>query len=244
MRVLIATCALLAATGLAWAGDSSSTQVSTANPTASPATALPYSWAGFYIRSSGDLSLGSQNSASTLNGALSAASTASASSVGNIGSGQIGANWQNGNTVFGFTSDMQWSSQWATSLSACGLGCSLNDRVKVPWLATFRARAGQAFDRVYVYGTGGFATSGVADSLSPATSSDAPNFVNLSAGNLDWTVGGGMEFAIDHNVSATLEYLHTTPAAGGADSLFATTTGSVKNDIVRGGFNYRLPIGE
>ncbi|MGH6673408.1 MAG: outer membrane protein [Xanthobacteraceae bacterium] len=245
MRLLIASCALVAATGLAWAADSSSAQVSPANDAALSATALPYSWAGFYIRSSGDLSPGSAGgAASTSDAAFSAASTGSTGSVGGIGSGQIGANWQNGNNVFGFESDMQWSSQWAAPLSACGLGCSLNDRVKVPWMATVRARAGKAFDRVYVYGTGGFATSGIADSLNPAASSDAPNFVDLSAGNLDWAIGGGMEFAIDQNVSATLEYLHTTPATGAQESLFdAATPGSVKNDIVRGGLDYRLPIG-
>jgi opacity protein-like surface antigen len=54
-----------------------------------------------------------------------------------------------------------------------------------------------------------------------------------------------MEFAIDQNVSAKIEYLHTSPAAGAPESLFdAATTGSVRNDIVRGGINYSLPIGK
>jgi outer membrane immunogenic protein len=210
------------------------------------APTLPYSWAGFYIRSSEDLSPG-VNGASTnsFNGLFSASSSSLTGTTGSIDNGEIGANWQNGNAVVGFESDMQWSNQWAAPLTACGIGCSLNDRVKVPWLATLRARAGTAFDRMYIYGTGGFATFGAADSLNPTASGGAPNFVDLSAGDLDWTIGGGMEFAIDQNVSAKIEYLHTSPAASASESLFdAATTGSVRNNIVRGGFDYSLPIGQ
>jgi outer membrane immunogenic protein len=206
---------------------------------------VPYSWAGFYIRSSQDLNLGDQGTATSASDGLFSAASMAATPSGGISNGQLGANWQNGNTVVGFESDMQWSDQWAAPFTACGLGCSLNDRVRVPWVATLRARAGTAFDRLYVYGTGGFATSGMADSLNPAASSGAPNFVDLSGGSLNWAIGGGMEFALDQNVSAKIEYLHTAPAVGGAESLFdAATTGSIKNDIVRGGFNYSLPIGQ
>jgi outer membrane immunogenic protein len=251
LRVLMAMCALLAATSLAWAAADTptttpTTPASTANQVLPPDPALPYSWAGFYIRDSTDLSLGSQATGTDpFGGLFSASSTGVAGSTGSLDSGEIGANWQNGHAVVGFESDMQWSDQWAAPLTACGLGCSLNDRVKVPWLATLRARAGTAFDRMYIYGTGGFATSGSADSLNPTASGGAPNFVDLSAGDLDWTIGGGMEFAIDQNVSAKIEYLHTSPAGGAPESLFdAATTGSVRDDILRGGFNYSLPIGQ
>jgi outer membrane immunogenic protein len=245
LRVLIATCALLAATSLAWAADSPMVLAPTPNQALPADPTLPYSWAGFYIRGSENLNFGSQETGTNpFDGLFSASSTGLTSSTGSIDSGEIGANWQTGNAVVGFESDMQWSDQWAAPLTACGLGCSLNDRVRVPWLATLRARAGTTFDRMYVYGTGGFATSGSAESLNPTASGGAPNFVDLSAGDLDWTIGGGMEFAIDQNVSAKIEYLHTSPTTGAPESLFdAATTGAVKNDIVRGGFNYSLPIG-
>jgi outer membrane immunogenic protein len=244
---LIATCALLATASLAWAADSPAAPAPAANQALPPApAALPYSWAGFYIRSSEDLSLG--NSATDVNsfsGLFSASSAGSSGVTGSIDSGEIGANWQSGSAVVGVESDMQWSDLWAAPLTACGLGCSLNDRVKVPWTATLRARAGTALDRLYIYGTGGFAASGMADSLNPETSGGAPNFMDLSAGDLDWTIGGGMEFAIDQNVSAKIEYLHTSPAAGAPESLFDAANGSsLRNDIVRGGFNYSLPIGQ
>jgi outer membrane immunogenic protein len=249
----LAATKLLAIPNLAWAADTpttpaSTTPASTANQVLPPDSdsTLPYSWAGFYIRGSEDLALGSQGSGTnSLNGLFPASSAGLVGSTGGIDSGEVGANWQSGSAVVGVESDMQWSDQWAAPLTSCGLGCSLNDRVKVPWLATLRARAGTTFDRMYIYGTGGFATSGVADSLNPTASGGAPNFVDLSAGDLDWTIGGGMEFAIDQNVSAKIEYLHTSPAVGAPESLFdAATTGSVRNDIVRGGINYSLPIGQ
>jgi outer membrane immunogenic protein len=246
MCALLAVPSLLAATSPVWAADTSTAPTSTANQALPPDPALPYSWAGFYIRGSEDLALGSQGAgASSSDDLFSASSAGLTSSTGGIDSGVVGANWQNGKAVVGFESDMQWSDQWAAPLTSCGLGCSLNDRVKVPWLATLRARAGTTFDRTYIYGTGGFATSGIADSLDPTASGSAPNFVNLSAGDLDWTIGGGMEFAIDQNVSAKIEYLHTSPATGAPESLFdAATTGAMKNNIVRGGINYSLPIGQ
>jgi outer membrane immunogenic protein len=244
LRVLIAMCALLAATALAWAADSSTPPAPTANQALPPDPSLPYSWAGFYIRDSENLKFDSQETGTNpFNGTFS--SSGLTSSAGSVDNGEIGANWQSGHAVIGVESDMQWSDQWAAPLTACGLGCSLNDRVKVPWLATLRARAGTTFDRMFIYGTGGFATSGVADSLNPTASAGAPDFASLSAGDLDWTIGGGMEFAIDQNVSAKIEYLHTSPTTGAPESLFdAAQSGSVKNDIVRGGFDYSLPIGK
>lgn len=248
MRVLIATCALLAAASLAWAADSPNAPAAAANQLLPPAPAMPYSWAGFYIRGSGDFGFGQQaTGASAVGGLLPVPSTSAAGlSGGGLASGEIGANWQTGNTVVGFEGDMQWSSQWASPLDACGLGCSLNDRVRVPWLATLRARAGKAFDRVFVYGTGGFATLGMSENLNSAGYGATPNFVDLSAGNINWTIGGGMELALDHNVSAKIEYLHMQSSfpAGAPESLFDSIGSDSKNDVLRGGINYRFPIGQ
>lgn len=250
MRVMIAACALLAVMNVAALADSANLPASTntpapppaANQLLPPAPVQPYSWAGFYFRGSSDLAAAIKGSSTSSPDLLSASSTGV---VGGLSVGEIGANWQNGHTVFGLESDMQWSDQWASPLSGCGLGCSLNDRVRVPWFASFRANAGQAFDRLYVYGTGGFSTTGSADTLNPAGSGGMPNFADLSAGALKWTIGGGMQFAVDQDVTAKLEFLHKTPVSGVVDSPFdAATNGSFKDDVVRGGFNYRIPIGQ
>lgn len=208
-------------------------------------SAFPYDWAGFYIRGSGDLTAAlNQATAGPLNG-LTAASAGAASMTGAIDSGVFGANWQTGATVVGVEGDMQWANQWTGPLSACGLGCSLNDKVKVPWLATLRARAGAAFDRVYVYGTGGLARLGTSDNLNAGGFGTAPNFTNLSTGSIDWTIGAGMEMALDKNVSAKLEYLYMPNSSpiSAPGWLFESSADTVKNNVVRGGIDYRLPIG-
>jgi outer membrane immunogenic protein len=245
LRLAIAVFALLAATGLAWSADPLQAPVPAADQTLPP-TVLPYTWEGFYLRGSGDLASMIQQPAPKVPGGLPAAATGNGSG-GGLTSGEFGANWQTGSTVVGFEGDMQWSGQSAASITDCGLGCSLTDKVKVPWLATFRARAGTAFDRVFVYGTGGFATMGTADNLNAGGFGNTPNFIDLSTNNINWTVGGGMEVALDHDVSAKIEYLHlqNSSAAGTPNSLFVGgATDPYKNDIVRGGINYRLPVGQ
>lgn len=246
MRTLIATCLLLAATSAAWAADSQQQPVAPPPPSGPAAASyLPYSWAGFYLRGSPSLALGSGSAAGTnaITG-LSGVTNSIPSSSGGIDAGVVGANWQNGSTVFGFEGDMQWTGQSAGPLAACGLGCSLNDRTKVPWMGTLRARAGKSFDRVFVYGTGGFATFGTADNLNAQTYGTTPNFVDLSAGNINWAIGGGMEMALDHNVSAKIEYLYAVPTGTQLSLFDAAPNEPGKSNILRGGIHYQLPVGQ
>lgn len=247
MRTLIATCVVLAATCVTGAADSQQQPVSTPSAAAVPLSAsyLPYSWAGFYLRSSPNLALsgGSPGGTNAITG-LSGITNSVPSSPGGIDTGVVGANWQNGSTVFGFEGDMQWTGQSAGPLVACGLGCSLNDRTKVPWMGTLRARAGKSFDRVFVYGTGGFATFGTADNLNAQTYGTTPNFVDLSAGNINWAIGGGMEMALDHNVSAKIEYLYAVPTGAQLSLFDAAPNEPGKSNILRGGIHYQLPVGQ
>jgi outer membrane immunogenic protein len=242
MRLLITTCALLAATGLARAADSLAAPAAAANQAANqtvppaPTTSLPYSWAGFYLHSSGDLNLGPAAATSKVDSSFSAVNGTG------ISSGAFDANWQNGNTVFGLAGDMQWTGVSSTPFADCGLGCSLNDQQKVPYLATLRARAGTTFDRVFVYGTGGFAKIGRADNLNADSTGTIPDFVDLTGRNVDWAIGGGMEFALDHNVSAKIEYLYSTPTGTLLSPFDSDSNASAKNNILRGGIDYRLPI--
>lgn len=247
MRTLIATCALLAATTVAWASDSQQPPASPAGNAAvpPPASNLPYSWAGFYLRGSPELALGGGSAGGTnaITG-LSGTTSSAPSSPGGIDSGVVGANWQNGSTVFGFEGDMQWTGQSSGPVTACGMGCSLNDRTKVPWMGTLRARAGKTFDRVFVYGTGGFATFGTANNLNAQTYGTTPNFVDLSAGNVNWAIGGGLEMSLDRNVTAKIEYLYAAPTGAQLSLFDAAPNEPSKNNILRGGIHYQLPVGQ
>ena len=79
------------------------------------------------------------------------------------------------------------------------------------YLGTVRGRLGVAFDRVFLYGTGGYA-------------------YNLR--NDGYAVGGGLEFAVTHNVSVGAEYLRVDFRRGGVT---ADTGGALFNE--RGDFN-------
>ncbi len=244
MRLFLAVTALLAASSTVWAADPASTSAG-ANAAVSPAPALPYDWAGFYIRGSGDLAAGMNQATSNPLDVLSPGSAGSAPSTSVLNSGSFGANWQTGDAVVGFQGDMQWANQSTGPFSACGLGCSLNDKVKVPWLATLRARAGTTFDRVFVYGTGGLATLGTSSNLNAGGIGTTPDFTNFSTGNIDWTIGAGMEMALDKNVSAKLEYLYMPNSSplSAPGWLLESGNETVKNNVLRGGIDYRLPIG-
>jgi outer membrane immunogenic protein len=243
MRVTIAACALftvmsLSVSSLAWAGDAEPMPGLPSSQTLPSPTMAPYSWAGFYVNESGDLAL-SSNATSALNDLLGPGGIGAGHSIGGMSSGAVGENWQTGDTVIGVQGDMQWADQAAAAITDCSLGCSLNDHARVPWLATARARAGKAFDSVFIYGTGGFATFGAANNLNAGGFGSTPNFINLSAGSIDWSIGGGMEMSLDKNVSAKIEYLHNTPTSV-SGSLFDNDP---KDNIVRGGIDYRLPVG-
>jgi outer membrane immunogenic protein len=57
-----------------------------------------------------------------------------------------------------------------------------------------------------------------------------------------WTAGGGVEYGIDRNWSAKLEYLHVdlgTATFMGAASGTPTLNVPITDDIVRAGLNYR-----
>ncbi len=245
MRTLIATCALLAATGLAWGADSQQQASRKKAPPPPAASSLPYSWAGVYLRGSPSLALGGGSTGGTnaITG-LSGLAGSAPSGQGGIDSGVVGANWQNGSTVFGFEGDMQWTGQSSGPVTACGAGCSLDDRMRVPWMGTLRARAGKSFDRVFVYGTGGFATFGTASNLNAQTYGTTPNFVDLSASNINWAIGGGMEMALDHNVSAKIEYLYAVPTGTQLSLFDAAPNEPGKSNILRGGIHYQLPVGQ
>jgi opacity protein-like surface antigen len=85
-----------------------------------------------------------------------------------------------------------------TTTSTSGL-CAAGCLTKNTWLATARSRAGYAFDRFLVYGTGGAAFGNIQAnfSLDPVS----------SATEAGWTAGAGVEVAVAPHWSAKAEYL-------------------------------------
>lgn len=259
MRVLIAVGGFLAVTSTALAADMpygpppAPPQVYSPPPYyAPPPPPLPFSWTGFYLGFNGGVGVGDGTASGSISGGLLSGSSGTGSLgsgnlIGGIAGGQIGANYQTGGFVLGVEADMQWSGQTNTGTSSCGVGCTLNETVAVPWFATVRFRSGAAIDRIFFYGTGGLAVSGFTDNVS-ATGLTTVNLANLSSTSFGWTVGTGIEAALNYNVSIKVEYLFMQTNISASGPLAAvggtvTETGTLNDNILRAGLNYRFPVG-
>jgi outer membrane immunogenic protein len=165
--------------------------------------------------------------------------------------GTLGANYQAGSWVFGVEGDGGWtdSSGFGTftttrTTSLRAGGCL----TKNTWLATVRGRAGYAFDRFFVYGTGGAAFGNVQANFS--------NEPISSATKAGWTAGGGVEYALGWGWSAKAEYLFVDLGNGSCTTDCAIQTVGTTSalgppiipnvaikfneSIVRAGLNYRF----
>jgi outer membrane immunogenic protein len=138
---------------------------------------------------------------------------------------------------------------------------------EVDLFGTVRGRVGVAFDRLLVYGTGGFAwktnedggdggrpPSAFYSPFSPGAAARGKRVVaQLNEGSttdMGWALGAGMEYAFAHNLSARIEGLYVNLGNDGKKRVVGVTnTGepivaanSEKSDfaLVRAGLNYRF----
>jgi iron complex outermembrane recepter protein len=228
--------------GAAFAAYTSPPLVTKASPVAWTEAASPsVNWTGIYLGFNGGFTFG----ASSWTDSVTGGSTGNFGTSGFVFGGTVGANYQVGSLVFGVEADGDWADANGfgtfTATSLCAGGCLTTST----WLSTVRGRAGYAFDRFLVYGTGGAAFGNVRANFSndPVTSS-------IEAG---WTVGAGVEVALARNWSAKGEYLFVNLADGSCTTncAIADTSGppvipnvAVKfnESIVRGGVNYRFSL--
>jgi outer membrane immunogenic protein len=180
-------------------------------PAKAPAMMAAYNWTGFYL-------------GVNLGGAWTD-DLAGTNTGGVIGGGQIGYNWQGVGSpwVLGLEADFQGSTQRETVTAG-----PLTAEAKLPWFGTVRGRLGYAFDRVMVYGTGGFAYQ----HLEASATIPGVTVVGSDTG-VGWTLGGGIEWAFFDRWSAKFEYLYINTDAG----VFG---GRVDNNVARAGVNYRF----
>jgi outer membrane immunogenic protein len=235
-RIFIAGAFLLAAAAQASAAD-----MPMPGPPVPPPAYIPvvpyYNWTGFYLGINGGGAFGNSNWTDPIDGP-SGNFTVSGFLIG----GTAGFNYQIGSWVLGVEGDGAWANLNGTTFNASCItfGCTTQSN----WLATARGRAGYAWDRVYLYGTGGAAFANV-----QAAFGALPLFSSTQAG---WTAGVGVEYAIWPNWTAKLEYLYVNLAnascpagncAGGTGLTPPTpvaTTVSLNENIIRGGFNFKF----
>ena len=150
-----------------------------------PALVAPVTnWTGFYVGGFGGYA--SENTSDPF------------AIKGGFGGGTIGYNWQFNQFVFGLEADGA-GADINNSITALGVTVG----AKADALATFRGRAGVAFDQVLLYGTGGLA---VADLSINAT---APGVAISDSKTLTgWTAGAGVEWMFLPHWSVKAEYLY------------------------------------
>jgi iron complex outermembrane recepter protein len=223
---------------------------------ATPASWVPpaaVNWTGVYVGVNGGFTFGGSDWTDSLTGTSSNIFNTS----GFVFGGTAGANYQAGPWVFGVEGDGDWSDSngfgtiiTTSTSSLCAGGCL----TKNSWLATARGRAGYAFDRFLVYGTGGAAFGNI-----QANFSTHPVTTSTEAG---WTAGGGVEYALGSGWSAKAEYLfvdlgngscttdcaiqtvNTNPATQGTTPfgppIIPDVSIKFNESIVRAGLNYKF----
>ena len=260
-KLLLSSVALATLTAGAMAADLPSRRVAPA-----PYVAVPvFTWTGFYLGVNagyGFSTAGNGNNSVFLPAGTFAAPNAAVagtlitsgrSNDGFVGGGQVGYNYQFGNFVIGLEADAQYADlssnrrngtvfvpvAGGAGLPAAFVGGSV--ATGLDWFGTVRGRVGYAWDRLLVYGTGGFAYG------------EGPNN-NFGFGRsgirTGWTGGGGVEYAFTPNVTAKVEALYVnleTPRNGvvgviGNVPVVVANTRRFDNEfvVVRAGLNYKF----
>ncbi len=202
-----------------------------------------FSWTGIYFGINGGYGFGDSNwtgpaglttaGGTPIIGCAAGCSTGQFSTGGFLVGGTLGANYQWGQFVLGIEGDGDWTNLTGTTTTFCGVGCTTQS----DWLATVRGRAGYAFDRILIYGTGGgaFGNLQAAAGVLPFSSST----------QIGWTAGAGVEFAFTPNLTGKVEYLYVdlgsqSCAAGNCSLGGLPTTVSLTENVVRAGINYKF----
>jgi outer membrane immunogenic protein len=275
-KILLSSVALLGLSAAAVAADLPSRRAAPA-----PYVAVPvFTWTGFYVGvnagygfSDNDRNgLGSYRvdgpTYVTPTGALPTGSVVTNGETGRdndgfVGGGQIGYNYQIGSWVIGVEADLQYADLNNTGngtrnratfngVDVAGFTGAQNANFGgIDWFGTVRGRLGFAWDRVLVYGTGGFAYGG-------ADNNNNDGFDGFRNRNDDtrtgYVAGGGIEYAFTPNFTGKIEGLYVNlersrdngfiGTQAGYGAVYTTAAGRRNNDsdfaVIRAGLNYKF----
>jgi outer membrane immunogenic protein len=242
-RMLFAGALLLAAAGSTLAADLPPSMPPPPPPPRAPAyipvIPVQYNWGGVYIGINGGYGFGSSD------WTFAGAPTGNFNINGPLVGGTLGANFQSGAFVFGVEGDGDWSNIKGSS-SATNTVCGSCQTANT-WLATLRARAGVAWDRVLLYGTGGGAAGSINTSV-PALPANVPPLTAGSSTSTEfgWAAGAGVEVALTDNITAKIEYLYVDLQNGSfgctvaSCGVVASEPVSFQTSLVRAGLNLKF----
>ncbi len=204
-----------------------------------------YNWSGFYIGGNLGYGFGGVSASDTAGSTFSSTTQQSF-----LGGGQVGANWEFGpGVVIGAEADFDWLPNTSNALTITNAGppaatatATINDR----WLTLVDARLGYAWDRLLIYGKGGWAFAGVNNSN--LNIGGVPYAASASGSNNGWTAGAGLEYAFWGTWSARVEYdfvrlnngTLTTPSAPAPFTGDTISSNNRQISLVTVGLNYKF----
>jgi outer membrane immunogenic protein len=168
---------------------------------------------------------------------------------GGVAGVEYGCNQQfGGNWVFGIEGDWSWSSKKGGANELPVGNPLFFDSTKEKWVSTSRARVGYAWDRAWLYVTGGFAAARVEMTLDGTGAGVLPagalNFVSDRKTVYGYVVGVGLEYAFLNNWSLKAEYLYMNFGENGflnpAPAFYAPRSFQLDDHIVRVGLNWKF----
>lgn len=234
----------------------------------------PFSWTGFYVGVNGGYAWGDSKHSSSFSctvvgncpfvaasePVIANAASGTLDANGWTGGVQAGYNIQAGSLVYGVEVDFNYldvnGSRAAAGTTPAGSNFVTGSSVSADWLMTARARLGWTMSStVLAYVTGGLAVADLEVSnnfrdftLVPATQGASSS----SDTKLGWTVGGGLEVALNRNWTLKGEYLYVdfgrittaasvnnVPFAGNSPDILSTS-GDLSLHTARVGLNYKF----
>jgi outer membrane immunogenic protein len=155
---------------------------------------------------------------------------------GFIGGGQLGYNVQSGAFVYGIETDFQWSGEKGSdsicSVPGCIGGVIGTADHSLRWFGTLRGRLGVLpAERILLYATGGLAYGRIDSTYSSGFIGFPLLAASSSTTRLGWTVGAGVEGALDSNWTVKAEYLYMDLGSYGTN-LGTGTVGPVVVDTL------------
>jgi outer membrane immunogenic protein len=243
-KILLSSVALLGLTAGAFAADLPSRRVAPA-----PYVAVPvFTWTGFYVGVNAGYGFTDNNNNNAYYGTTAYGNDSSRD--GFVGGGQIGYNYQIGNFVVGIEADAQYADLGGRNnnsyYGATGVGYGSSNQ-GIDWFGTVRGRLGYAFDRVLVYGTGGFAY-GAGDNNNSYYGAGYAYGNRNSDTRTGWVAGGGVEYAFTPNITGRIEGLYVSLDRNNNDGYNGVVApvyyGNRHNEdsfaVVRAGLNYKF----
>jgi outer membrane immunogenic protein len=159
-------------------------------------------WTGFYLGVQGGGAFGSARWTDPFSGVADDARPTSF-----LGGGQIGVNWSRDSFLLGVEADFI-----ATQLDDSATdNLRFGHNVRTTWMSLVTGRLGYGVNRYLAYVKGGFAVANERNKVVSPT----PNFASPTTGTFadsgmttqyGWTVGAGLEYALNPNWSARIEY--------------------------------------